>query len=223
MIALHAIGNAVLLWLAYYWLGVGESTVPRLVWSAALALMIVCAALVLQGGAHAGSVKTAARNLLPLLAIALVAGLLYAGLAWWSGAISDEAVRAGSWLTLKTRKPVKPENIERALRIVLWLMRWVVAPWLVVPVASAAASAGFGAFRLSSWRRKALYWLWMPALVVIALWAPLRLMGWVPQIENFWGQMASFAARAVVAYLLLTGGLLVLARLSRDSAGQTPN
>src|ERR1035438_3571969 len=41
LFVLHLVANALLLWLAYEWLGVGESTRLRLVWSALDALAIL--------------------------------------------------------------------------------------------------------------------------------------------------------------------------------------
>ncbi|MBV9038542.1 MAG: hypothetical protein JO182_28905, partial [Acidobacteriaceae bacterium] len=77
---LHLIGNALLLWLGYYWLGVGESDTAHLLGSAAIVLGGVCVALFLHGTALvyfdrdgerslAHAMGTAARNLLPLLVV----------------------------------------------------------------------------------------------------------------------------------------------------------
>ncbi len=58
----HLVGNAILLWLAYYWLGVGESTISRIIWSAILATLILVAAVWLHGSGFS-DFKAALRNL----------------------------------------------------------------------------------------------------------------------------------------------------------------
>ena len=63
-------GNALLLWLAYYWLGVGESTISRLIWSAVLAILITAAAVWLHGSGFA-FFRTDRSALLPALLTAL--------------------------------------------------------------------------------------------------------------------------------------------------------
>src|ERR1039458_10687370 len=50
LFAIHVAGNAVVLGVAYYWLGIGESHAATLAWSAALALIILCLACCLHGG-----------------------------------------------------------------------------------------------------------------------------------------------------------------------------
>ena len=77
---MHFIGDALLLWLAYYWLSVGESTIGRLLWSAFLAVVITAAALWLHGSGFAFFVTdrsalqpalvTALRRLAPLFVFA---------------------------------------------------------------------------------------------------------------------------------------------------------
>jgi len=74
---LHLFANALILWLGYYWLGIGESRTWTLAWSAlvlivfaAFVMLRVCAALVYfrdDGGQVANSWRTAVRNLLPLI------------------------------------------------------------------------------------------------------------------------------------------------------------
>src|SRR5438132_13907166 len=90
---IHFVGNALLLWLAYYWLGVGESTVGRLVWSALLAILIAAGALLLHGSGFAffrtdrsalmPAVQTALRNVLPVFVLGIGVLVVYRLLSWW--------------------------------------------------------------------------------------------------------------------------------------------
>jgi hypothetical protein len=217
MIRLHLIANALLLWLAYYWLGVGESSVPRLLWSALLAAAILCGALVLYGAACTwqeplpAALRRALRHLLPLVALALLALFIYALLAWWKTYSSGPAFKIASWLTLKMRRPVRPEAVLGAFNSGLWILRWVVLPWILVPLAAALATGGWAAVSKRIWRRPGLYWLAVPLLLLIALGLPRVLLGWSPLFDSFGLEMASFIARALGAYIFFVAGLLGLA------------
>ncbi len=50
---LHLLGNALLLWLGYYWLGIGEANGLQLAWSAFVILVFICSAIWLHGTALA--------------------------------------------------------------------------------------------------------------------------------------------------------------------------
>lgn len=236
MIRLHLVANALLLWLGYYWLGVGESSIPRLIGSAALAAAILCAALVVHGAAWTwekpltGALRRASSHLLPLFLLAVVALALYGLLAWWRGYAGTPAFEFASWLTLKTRKPVKPNTVLTAFNVVLWIFRWVLIPWLLAPLAAAIARDGWRGFRKETWLRPLLYWLSVPVLLVCALWLPLKLLGWTQQFSSFSAEMTSFVIRAAAAYIFFVGGLLALAwatsagnpRFSHSSTAPSP-
>ena len=51
--AAHVVGNALLLWLGYYWLGLGESRASTLAWSALVALFLVTLECFLHGSTFA--------------------------------------------------------------------------------------------------------------------------------------------------------------------------
>jgi hypothetical protein len=225
--AVHVVANALLLWLGYYWLGIGESRTASLLWSAVVALALVCLSCWLHGGTFAYFVeqgtglpvafRTALRNLLAIFAALVVILLLYFLLSRWSDYSTQPAFNISSWLTLKFRKPVRPNSVFRIFRAVTWLVRWVVLPVLVLPWLAAVASQGWAGFR----RRlatKRLYWLEAPLLLLCALWLPFRLMDWVPHMGSFTMEMVSFAIRMLVAYLLFVAAWLLLTFLT--SAGR---
>jgi len=60
--AIHVVGNAVLLGLGYYWLGIGETRAATLLWSALIAVVL----LLLASYLHAATLKTSVRRLLPV-------------------------------------------------------------------------------------------------------------------------------------------------------------
>ena len=225
---IHLLANALLLWLAYEWLTMSESTMTRLVWSAAGALAIIVAATLLHGATFASfrkdaapgvgpSFRTVLRHLLPLLLVVLGAVAVYVFLAWWSGYSVTPAAKLASWLTLTLRKPVRPAAVLRCFNVVLWMVRWVLLPAELLPLFSGVASRGWSGFREFGWRRYSrLERLVVPLLVLCGFWLPFRLWSWVPHVEGFAMQMTSLALRTVAAYLLFVGAAMVLAyRTSR--------
>jgi len=217
MIRLHVIANALLLWLGYYWLGVGESSIPRLLWSMLLALVLILATLVIHGAAWTqlrplkDALRTALRNLAPLFVIALAAIAIYGLLSWWREYSAVPAFKLASWLTLKLRKPVKPNTVLLWFNAVLFVVRWVLAPWIIVPVAAAVAKDGWRGMGGGVWKRPLIYWPVLTALLLLALWVPVNLIAWVPKVGSFGMEMTSFVARAAIAYVLFVGAALALA------------
>ena len=228
-VLLHLPANALLLWLGYAWLSMGESSVPRLAGSLLAALAILLMASWLHGATFAafrrGAVpgvasafRTVARHLVPILVVVLAAIAIYGFLAWWSGYSVTPTAKLASWLTFHFRKPVKPATVLRYFNAVLWMVRWVLLPADILPLFSGVASRGWPGFDEFGWRRyPRLYRLEVPILTLMALWLPFRVINWVPHIEGFTAEMGSFVVRMVVAYLLFVTGALLLAYLtSRD-------
>jgi hypothetical protein len=236
---IHLAGNALLLWLGYYWLGLGESRAGALLWSVLVAAFLVCLTCLLYGASFAffagRSVKAAfaaaQRHLAPLVAVAIALLAVYVLLLRFADAMDNPGFRLASWLTLKLRKPVKPATVQGIFHAVFWVVRWAVVPVLILPMVSAIASRGWAGFqaiasRCRVWR----YWIEVPGLLLVALWEPLKLIGWVPHMHSFGGEMTSFVIRATVAYLLFVAGWLVLAfvtsggkpRLTQPSTVSSP-
>ncbi len=219
MTLLHLVANALLLWLGYYWLGVGESRASTLAWSACVAVLIVglgcCsygAALVYFQKPRQPAWRTALRNLLPLAIAVIVVATIYWLLARWADYSTKPAFQIASYLTLKFRTPVRPASVLRVFNAVLWVVRWAVLPVLLLPMASAIAGRGWSGFRaIGANARKWLYWIEVPILLLCVFWIPLKLLGWVPHVNGFGMETVSFTLRAVFAYLLFGTAWLVLA------------
>jgi len=205
----HLLGNAILLWLAYYWLGVGESTISRLLWSAILAVLILAAAVWLHGSGFSGF-KTALRNIAPLFVLAIAVLLLYGLLFWWRDYSAQPAFKIASYITLKLRKPLKPATVQTIFNGLLWLVRWWVLPVLLLPLATQIANNGWQAFGQIQIPRRWLYWIEVIALLLTGIWLPLKLIAWVPTLTSFSMQMVSFIIRASIAYLLFVTSCLLL-------------
>ena len=219
----HLIGNALLLYLGYYWLGMRESDALHLLSSIVVLLIFVLGAAWLHGTALTHFDRTAKLNfraaamrtlchLLPLFVLAVVAAIIYGLLAWWHDSFQHNAFVIGSYSTLKLRKPVPPSAVERIFHIFIWILRWIVVPALLLPLAAGAALEGWRGIRLRALApgRRVLYWIQVCALLLCAIWIPLKLVHWIPHIDSFGGQFASLAARMGIGYLLFVAALLTL-------------
>ena len=215
--ALHLVGNALLLWLGYYWLGTSESGAATLAWSALVAMVLLFLVCWLHAGTlvyfreSAGAFRRTLRRLFPVVSAAIVLIAVYVVLAKWEEYSMRPASGVASWLTMKLRKPVKPATMLAVFNAALWLVRWVVVPVFALPLVADVASHGWSGARqfgrlAKSWR----YWLVTVILMWCAFVAPFKLLGWVPRAGNFGMEMASFTARMLGAYLLFTGGWLAL-------------
>lgn len=224
----HVVTNALLLWLGYEWLGVGESTIPRLLWSAVFALAILSMACWLHGATFAyfrmpedsriaAAFRAVLQHLLPLLLAAIGIMVLYTLLARWADYSPQPALKLASYLTLKFRKPVKPAMVMRVFNVALWLVRWVLLPLVLLPIASGIAARGWRGFAEVGWRGRV--WLLAPVLLLAGVWLPFVLLGWVPRVGFFWLQMASFTVRIGLAYLLFVAAAVALAFVT--SRGRT--
>jgi hypothetical protein len=231
---LHLMANALLLWLGYEWLDVGESTQLRLLWSAldALAILaLVCwfhgATLVFfRGGGQAkinDSFRTALRHVPVLLVAAIFALALYGLLAWAAGASGQPAFRLASWLTLKLRTPVKPVLVARIFLAGFWIVRWMVLPVALVPMASGIAKRGWRGCGEFGWRGGWRYWLEVPLLLAAGLLLPFVVLGWVPAVGGFTLEAVSFSVRMLVAYLLFVGALWTLEWVTARPRTEVPH
>jgi len=219
----HLLGNAVVLWLGYYWLGIGEARAAMLAWSAFVALLVLILLCAIHGTAFAffseadkrrvvPAAKTALRNLMPLACAAIGVIIIYSLLALVGDYTSKPALKVASFLTLKLRTPVRPASVMSVFGLTLLLVRWVVLPVLFVPLLGSISTHGWRGFRsLGTHVPKWLYWIEAPVLVVLAVWVPFKLLGWVPQLKSFGLEVTSFTLRAAVAYLLFVAALLALA------------
>ena len=219
--AVHLAANALLLWLGYGWLGVGESTGLRLAWSAVEALLIVALVCWLYGATLVffgleeprlnDAFRGALRHLAPLMLAAMAVLVVYGAIAWAAGAAGQPAFKIASWMTLKLRKPVRPAAVLRVFQAAIWVVRWVVVPVAAARMFSGIAARGWRGFPAFSWRRAGWrYWVTVPVLLAVAILVPGWLLGWIPRRGSFAMEIVSFSMRALAAYLLFVGGLVAL-------------
>lgn len=217
---LHFFGNALLLWLGYAWLGVGEADNVHVLGSFFIVLVLIAGAAWLHGAgfAYFGGLRftralgRALRNLLPILSVCLAGILVYAGLIWTASHYGGTAYNVASYSTMHLRRPVPPTAIEKAFHWCVLLLEWVIVPVVLFPLASAVAMHGWKGWRLANLHksRRILYWVEICLLLLCAFVVPFRLFFWVPGIQSFSGQMLSFLARNVLGYVLFVSSLLAI-------------
>jgi hypothetical protein len=220
--AAHLLANAVILAAGYYWLGIPESRSSTLALSAAVALSLIAAVSITYGAAFAffcldakavaPAWRIAARNLLPLATASIAITAIYVLLALWQDYSSNPAFTLASFLTMTLRKPVKPAAVSRIFDAILFLLRWAIVPVALLPMLAAISIHGWSGFatigrNFTRWR----YYVVTPALLLIALVAPLEILNWKPHARTFGFEMISFFLRASAAYLLFAAAWLALA------------
>lgn len=229
LVVAHLLGDALLLFIGYYWLGLADSSGALVFWSMLVLLLALLAALWLHGtalvffrrrDAIVSAALIAARNLLPMLALSLVTIAVYGLLSYLDARFNHQAFLIGSYATMKTRKPVAPSSVLTGWHMIINVFRWLIIPALLLPVAASIAERGWPGISLSSLKRtrSVLYWVGVAAGVAAALYLPFRLIDWVPALTTFSAQFASFTSRFLAAYLLFAGGLLMLEYISAQTA-----
>jgi hypothetical protein len=212
----HLLGNALLLWLGYTWLGMSEADGPHLAGSAAVLLVFCLGALWLHATAlaffgrdSASNFRTAAfmalRRLPQLFVLAVIVTLVYGLLSYCYGAFDHTAFVIGSAGTMTLRRPVPPARVLAGFHALIWLLRWIVVPALALPLAARIVEG-----RSSRLSRRWPYWLAVGALLLSAVWVPLRLLDWIPNVNAFGTEAVSFAIRIGLGYLLFVAALLTL-------------
>jgi hypothetical protein len=227
LLLLHLVANALLLWLAYEWLGVDESNSGRLLLSGVDALAILSLVCWLYGASmvwfHAKeprlneSFRTALRHLGGLLVLAIGALALYGLLGKLEAASAQPALKVASWLTWTFRRPVKPATITWIFNAIFWLFRWDVLPVLLLPVAARIAVRGRSGWGAIAARPPWLRWIVVPLLALAGLWLPFVILNWQPKAANFTLEFISFTLRALLAYLIFLASMLTLARNHAES------
>lgn len=200
---LHVFANAVLLALAWLWLSLPEASVWQLAESACLAVVVVLGVLWFHG-------MTLAAFRLPFDAPPFASTLrrLPALLVW--------IILLAGLVTLALRyvPATKTEWLPRAAAIAVAV--------LLLPLASQVAADGFSGFvRTGAWRPLGTwqYYAVVAVLAAVGIWAPYRLIWWVPNVNGLTAQAGSMGLRFLVAYLLaVTAWFTMTAAVSRLSA-----
>ena len=236
-------GNAIIFALFFGWLQVPDAHWWQLLFQALLILMIVAAVLVLHGGtlayfesAHADS----AAQLLPafrkalkhIAALAVCVFLLH--IPWaLSGHLYNYQTSFPGYLRSEfpawLRRMISEPALDSTYIFLLFVLRWVILPGLLLPFLLFCADKGFSgfiAFR-NWWKtiRSLAYWIVLIVAAIVGVYFVGVVMGWRldPKTSTFHGEYANFAMRLLLAYLLgLFSWLFVGSMLGRAGRAAQP-
>ena len=125
------------------------------------------------------------------------------------------------------RQRLDPRWFQISLEGIVFAIRWVLIPGLVLPLIVEAASSGFSAFgklggaALKNSTKRASYWLVLLLAAMAGFIAPASLMEWSPEFKNptLHLEAISLAARLSASYILAVASWLlvcsIVGRLSR--------
>ena len=218
---IQLIGNALLFWCAFVWLGIRDSRTSQLIETALLGLLILIPWLWLQDGTMAycgdrsqglwGAFRRGAKTLAVFSAIVIAFVLLCWALGKLEAPLTTAGQRTASWLTFHLRKPIKPATWVRSYTAILWGVRWIVLPVLLLPVAAGTAMHGASGIKRGSRR---VFWLQYLLALLIGSYLPTLLTHWVPRFSGTTAQFLSFVVRFGIAYVLMVTTWLAVAFFS---------
>jgi hypothetical protein len=229
LVLLHVLGNAALIGIVYWWLGLGDANAGQLLLTVVMGLAAILAGLWLHAGSFAwfrdnqpSKLAPAFRSTLrklPAFAVAALGVLLvYLLIQWIESLLYPAATTFASWLTFHLRKPVRPLWMIRGLQGIFWALRWLILPAFVLPLLSAIAGHGWRGFRyLKNSRMQTLpryFWLKCAVLTLTAFYVPDLIIHWVPRVKGISMETFSFATRFLAAYFLLVASWLLLVFIS---------
>jgi len=227
LLLVHFPANALLLWLAYEWLGVDESSTGKLLLSTFDALAILTLVCWLYGATMVwfrspkpklnDAFRAALGHLGALLGLAVAVLAAYGLISEASAVIGQPALKIASWLTWTLRTPVRPGGITAIFQTVFWLLRWAILPVLLLPVAAGIATQGRAGWRELRVRHPWRQWVLVPLIALATFWLPLLIVNWKPKSGSFGLELASFGIRALIAY-----GLFVLGNVMLQAFPQHP-
>jgi hypothetical protein len=220
------------------WLFLPVATDLHLLLNAAAIVGLTAAALVLHAGtlnfysdqrrtAHPQLRDAFLRAIRNILAIAACSALVY--LLW---TLLDSTAERQLELPLYLRS-LLPEFIRRHIEPwwfqicfegIIFAVRWVLIPGLILPLLLEASDSGFravsklGLAALKNSVKRASYWLILLFAAIAGLVAPSSLLEWTPEFKNPAVRLETFSliARMSLAYVLaLASWLLVCSLLSR--------
>jgi hypothetical protein len=234
-------GNAIIVALFVGWLRVPEAHWWQLIFQALLILALLAAVLVLHGGTltyFQSAHENRAAQLVPafqkaLKHIAALAVCVFIVHIPWalSGHLYNYQtsfpgyLRSGfpAWL----RRMISEPALDNTYTFLLFVLRWVILPGLLLPFLLFCAERGFRGFvAFRDWGktvRSLAYWIALVVAVIVGVYFVEIVMGW-HRPSTLRGELASFGMRQLLAYLLaLFSWLFVASMLGRTRSTGQPN
>jgi hypothetical protein len=236
---LQFFGNLLIFLSVVWWLRLPDAHWWQLLFGLLLIVITAAAALVLHGGtlnyfkgAHqdpSARIRSALKNAVKHLPALLVWALVLFALEWLVSQLDQYDSRVAGFLRSEfpawLRKIISEPALNNIYSSLIWLLRWVVLPGLLLPFALSCAAKGFRGFlAFGNWvwvLRSLGYWI---ALIVGALLGVVcigAIMGWKldPKTATLSAEETSLAFRLLFGYLLgIFSWLLAGSMLGRKMA-----
>jgi len=220
---LNLVANAAALALWYHWLLVPDAHGWQVALSAALALLIVFGVVWLRAGTLAwfrvaefrtqstmgGAFRRGLGHVVPLAIWAAIG----AGIWWIIFSAGNYVPQFSVWIRQKVNAGPSPRNVMHASDWLLFAVLWIIFPALWAPVATTISATGLsGGHAIRSLRvlRRPLYWILLCVLMALGVWAPYRLMTWIPNLKTLQQQAWSAGLRFAAAYIILITTFVLL-------------
>jgi hypothetical protein len=232
------LANPLLFALFAFWLLVPVSTVWFVILNALLGLGVLVAAVVLHAGtmnyfydrygneraALKDDFRRALRNLLPFLLWAAVFCLLWLLIDRLDDYRYTLPIYIRSTLSASMRKHFTLSLLMTIYSVLVFVVRWLLLPGLLLPFAISAATFGFRGFGrkgILAWKSAVLslsYWLVLILAALVGVFAAGKLSQWTSDFKSstYHREMLSLVIRVFFAYLLgLWGWMLACSALGR--------
>lgn len=233
------LGNVVLFLAFVWWTQPWEANWGQIVFSSLLLLVTAAAALVLHGGtldffhlAHQSNearLKPAFRSALrhvPAMALWAVIFVLVQLLVW---KLDQYSISLPGYLRSEfpawLRRIISEPALDNIYSGIIWLLRWVIVPGLLLPFALFCAEKGFrGLAAIRDWGtalKSLSYWIVLVVAAVLAVFSIQGLMSLKPdpKTSTVLGDQISLFFRLLFAYLLgIFCWLLACSMLGRRTA-----
>jgi hypothetical protein len=239
---LQLFGNFVIFLAFIWWLRLPDAHWWQVFFGVVLAALTAAAALVLHGGtldyfhsAHQDrttKLPPSLRRAFQHLPALVLWALIFFFLRWLIGKLDQYEVSLPGYLRSEfpawLRRMISEPALESIYTSLLWLLRWVVLPGLLLPLALSCAGKGFRGFiAFGDWKRalrSLAFWLTLIVAAVLGVYCVEAIMGWRldPKTATLAAEKTSLAFRLFFAYLLgIFSWLLAGSMLGRKVAGSS--
>lgn len=235
------LANPAIFGLFAVWLLIPVARTWQVVLNALFVLVLIAAAVALHGGTlnyfyeeHRGEkipLKNAFLRALGNIFPILICAAVFYGL-WlivdWAGSYQDTVpTYLRSEFPAFLRRHITLSFLMTSFDVIIFILRWIVVPGLVLPFALNASNRGFRGFGprgFSTWRKSIFsraYWFVLALAAVVGIYITNELVGWTPDFRTstYRHEILSMVVRLLISYCLaLTAWMLACSAVGRRSA-----
>ncbi len=212
---LNFVVNAAALAVVYFWLTIPDAHGWQVAATALVAAVGVALVLWLRAGTLAwfrmaefrkdSSVWPAYRRSLRNVPALGFWVLVFVLMGWMLLSLREYVPQTAVWIRQQMNGGPSPRYIMNLLNWLLIVIVGIVMPGLWVPIATTVAASGVHPVHLARsrrvWRRP-LDWLWFCVLLALGVYAPYKLVWWIPDLQTIRQQAWSTGGRFLLAYLV---------------------